>query len=366
MTLRGGSKENISWTSARTNNIRISYSTNNGTNWIDIGTADASKDTVFVWDTPTTTLNNVLVKLQDLTTQTNFDQSVVPFAIIPKVATITAPAEGRTIGYKTPYLIQFTVQQVASVNIDLSTNNGANWTNVTTNQTTNNFTYKFPEFTGDAWLRITDPADGSFEIRKFKLIEEKITFTSPVAGAVICDTLKSYTFNWNNLAVDRFSIFWSIDDFKTSRRVGFNTFMDTAKSFRWNNPNWDINECLKLRAVNQQDQSIVYGEVSCIKIDDCITSVNGFANTEKFKMNDITPNPANNKVNLNFVNNLLSNKATVKVMSTDGSIILTKEITTNQGINSYELDVTNIAVGNYIIVVEAGEFKALDKLQIVR
>jgi len=75
-----GSSQNISWTSINVTNVRLEYTTNNGTNWISI-TGSTPSDGAYSWTVPNTPSTQCKVRISDVTDPTTFDLSNNVFII---------------------------------------------------------------------------------------------------------------------------------------------------------------------------------------------------------------------------------------------------------------------------------------------
>lgn len=128
-----GSQQNITWTSNDIANIKIDYSTNNGTNWINIIPSVQATGGNFTWTVPNTPSENCRVLVSDVNNALTNDQSDEKFTIsspiVPEVI-ITSPNGGENWQSGTVKNITWTSTAVSNVKIDYSTNNGANWISV--------------------------------------------------------------------------------------------------------------------------------------------------------------------------------------------------------------------------------------------
>lgn len=76
-----GSSKNITWTSGNVSNVKIEYSTNNGTNWIVIASSVSAAGGSYAWTVPATPSNQCLVKISDVLNSSIFDVSNSTFMI---------------------------------------------------------------------------------------------------------------------------------------------------------------------------------------------------------------------------------------------------------------------------------------------
>ncbi|MFH1194362.1 MAG: LamG-like jellyroll fold domain-containing protein [bacterium] len=121
-----GSSQNITWTSIGLSNVKIEYSTNNGSDWIEISaSADASLGT-FPWTVPNTPSTNCLVKISDLD-GTPSDQSNSRFTITTGTIRVKTPNGGESWAASTKNSITWTSVNVDNIKIEYTTNNGGEW-----------------------------------------------------------------------------------------------------------------------------------------------------------------------------------------------------------------------------------------------
>ena len=126
-----GSTQAVTWTSAGTAaNVKVEYSTNGGSSWT---TAIASTPNTgsYLWTTPVTATAQALVRVSDAANAAVNDTSDAVFTLTLATITVLAPNGGETWPVGAPRNIAWTwTGSIAAVRIDVSTNNGADWTPV--------------------------------------------------------------------------------------------------------------------------------------------------------------------------------------------------------------------------------------------
>lgn len=164
-----GSTHNITWTSTGSvGSVKISYSTNNGSNWTTI-TSSTSNDGAYPWTLPSKTSSQCLVRVNEASDGSPSDSSNAVFSIFvssttPPAITVTAPNGGESWDAGSVHNIEWTsAGTVGDVKISYSVNDGANWTTVISS-TDNDGTYSWtlPSQDSDRCLvRINEASDGS-------------------------------------------------------------------------------------------------------------------------------------------------------------------------------------------------------------
>ncbi len=131
----GATTQNITWSSVNISNVVIEYSTNNGTNWINIATWPASAQT-YAWVVPGAGplgSNLCLVRIYDALNTAVVDQSNNTFTIPPSSITLLQPNGGEQWPVGSLQSIVWTHSSILNIDIEYSTNNGTNWTSIATN-----------------------------------------------------------------------------------------------------------------------------------------------------------------------------------------------------------------------------------------
>jgi hypothetical protein len=183
-----GSAQNITWTSIGTvGNVKIEYSTNNGTNWTEI-TASTGNDGTHPWTVPDAVSSQCLIRVSD-TSGSPSDISDNVFSIVPiPTITVTSPNGGENWMVGSVHNITWTTTgTVGNIKIEYSTNNGGNWTAIAAStENDGSFPWTVPAVDSSQCLvRVSetdgspsDTSDGVFSI----LPIPTITVTSPNGG----------------------------------------------------------------------------------------------------------------------------------------------------------------------------------------
>jgi len=126
----GATTQNITWTSLNVSNVRIEYSTNNGSSWNLIIDPYPAGTGTYSWTVPGAGplgTTNALVRVLDAADVNLNDQSNSVWTIPPSSITITAPSGGETFFQGTTRPIRWNSLSVLNVRIDYSTDNGSSW-----------------------------------------------------------------------------------------------------------------------------------------------------------------------------------------------------------------------------------------------
>jgi len=179
---------NITWSSANTSgNVKIEYSIDNGSNWTEIANS-TEDDSTYSWIIPDTPSDSCLVRLTD-TDGSPSDTSDAVFTISPEpFITVTSPDGGENWQVGSNHNIMWVSTGTSgAVNIEYSTNNGSDWTEIA-DSTEDDSTYSWliPGTPSDSCLlRITDtdgsPSDTSDAVFTISAVPF-ITVSSPNGG----------------------------------------------------------------------------------------------------------------------------------------------------------------------------------------
>ncbi len=185
--LTAGSTYFIEWNSQNVVNVKIEYSTNNGTNWISV--IDSIPSTgIYDWTVPDTFTTEGRVKISDLTDPNIFDISDQSFTIqSSKVITVISPNGGEILDGGNQFEILWSSEDVEYVKLEHSINNGASWNSITdSTESTGVYLWTVPNIlTTQARIKISDislpsiydASDESFRINYVVSVDENVIAT---------------------------------------------------------------------------------------------------------------------------------------------------------------------------------------------
>jgi len=161
-----GTTQNITWTSAYLSgsNVKIEYSTDNGSTWVTIAATVANSGT-YSWTVPNAPSTSCLVKVSDAGNLSTFDVSNAVFTIYPYI-TVTAPNGGESWNGCTTQSITWNRGGTTNnYKIEYSLNNGGTWFTIIasyagTTATPQSYSWLVPNTASvNCLVRVSDAAD---------------------------------------------------------------------------------------------------------------------------------------------------------------------------------------------------------------
>ena len=279
-----GSSHHITWTSSGTvDNVKIEYSTDNGSSWINIA-ASTANDGSYQWTIPDNPSDNCLVRVSDTDgIPSDVSNAVFSIVLIPSI-TVTSPNGGENWEVASTHKITWdSVGIVGTVKIQCSIDNGITWRDIA--KSTHNdgyYQWEVPDaLSENCLIRISetnghlfDVSDSVFSI----VVSPSITVTSPNGGE-IWQMGSSHNITWTSTGiVESVKIECSLDNGYGWRVVAVSTPNDGI--YRWRVPDNPSENCL-IRISDTDDSepldisdnvfAIVTDQVSSITV----TSPNG-------------------------------------------------------------------------------------------
>lgn len=253
-TFNAGSSQNITWTTTGTvGNVKIEYSTNNGSDWSTV-TSSTANDGSYAWTVPNKPSTNCLVRISEASDGSPTDTSNNKFSIVSSTTptiTVTAPNGGEEIEKGSSFKITWTTGgTVGNVKIQYSTNNGGSWSTVTSSTANDgSYTWTVPDKTSSTCLiKISEASDGSpsdtsnstFSI--VSIIAPTITVTAPNGGETF-DAGTSTAITWTSSGtVGNVKIQYSTNNGSSWSTVTSSTGNDG--SYSWKVPEVNSSKCL--------------------------------------------------------------------------------------------------------------------------
>jgi hypothetical protein len=185
-----GQSYTITWISNEVAQVKIEFSSNNGTSWNTIAPNYPADSSYYSWDpVPDIITTNGLVRISDISTDTLTDQSQSVFAIgKPQSISVLSPNGEEQWPAKSRKVITWNSSQVSSVKIEYSNNNGVDWYTIAASTESDGY-YEWeplPEIPStNAKIRISDtdgyPSDESDNVFTV-LPEDALTLVQPNGG----------------------------------------------------------------------------------------------------------------------------------------------------------------------------------------
>ncbi len=188
----GGEAKTIKWTTTGyVGNVKIEYSTDNGSNWSTV-TSSTPNFGFYHWKVPDISSSQCLVKIKEAADENPADTSNAVFTIyyIPDTITITAPNGGEIWAAGSSQMIKWkTTGTVGNVKIEYSTDNDSNWSTITSSTANDGkYSWRVPDTPSSQCLvRIKEAADedpGDTSNAEFTIYTtpDTITITAPNGG----------------------------------------------------------------------------------------------------------------------------------------------------------------------------------------
>jgi len=204
------SLHDIKWNSALVTNVKLEYSSNNGSNWNTIAASVFASQSSYSWTTPNISSTTCLIRISDSGSPLLYDVSNAVFTIkLIKTVQVTSPNGGESWNVGSTQTISWSTQGVASVKLEYSTNNGNTWNTIATSSATS-FSWVVPDAVSSNCLvrasdasdaAVNDASDAVFSIVKIA----SVTVLSPNGGEkLVAGTTTKIL--WNSTNIDSVKI----------------------------------------------------------------------------------------------------------------------------------------------------------------
>jgi hypothetical protein len=213
-----GSAQEIRWVAPPSiAAVKIEYSVNNGGSWGLIKDTTPN-DGVFGWNVPDVETNAALVRISDFNNPSTVDFSDAPFSIVSsQTLTLTSPNGGETWLGGTTHSVVWSSNDIASVKLEYSLNNGSTWTAIASSiPSSGNYSWTVPDLSATSVLvRVSDASDGSpadVSNGVFSIVGASLTLTSPNGGEVL-SAGSIHSIHWSSTGVvNAVNLYYSIDN----------------------------------------------------------------------------------------------------------------------------------------------------------
>lgn len=367
------SQQNITWTSQIITDVSIEYSTNNGSNWINVIASTPASGGTYSWTVPNTPSTQCLVRISDASNASINDVSDNVFTIVPLV-TVTSPNGGENWIGNSQRNITWTSQNITNVSIEYSTNNGSNWISViaSTPAVGGSYSWTVPNTPSTQCLvRISDASNASvndvsnatFTITAAPI--SMVTVTSPNGGEN-WEAGTNHNITWTRQAVNQVKIEYSTNN-GSDWIVVVASVPAVAGSYNWTIPNTPSTQCL-VRISDASNPSV--NDVS----DNTFTIEGGvsveYLNSgipEEYELSQCYPNPFNPSTMIEF--SLPENVGNVQLSIYNMLGEKIEELINmamSPGYYRYQWNAGNIAAGMYVYELRTDNFVSVKKMLLLK
>jgi hypothetical protein len=365
---KAGEQISIRWTSSRLSYVSIMYSDDNGYSWKKIADRLRTSDSIYIWDTPIINSSEIIVLIHDADDVTVDDRSLVKFSILKPKLTIRNPLENDEFAQHSEISIEWTAVFSDNVTIQFSSDNGSSWTTIADTGFISGIKWKAPEIVSyDCFIKIisNDVPELSIISGKFKIGLPVASLISPNGNEELCVN-RTQKIVWQSEFVNQCYLDYSTDAGTSWRKVTLVPLDAKKLEYDWTVPDKVSDSCLIRISTKTNDLLVLDYTDNTFKIKECPLAVDDshlYDNSIS-----IIPNPANNIITLKMkkVDCNHTNSLKITVYTLEGKAI--NEIN-NANINSsaaYELDVSSLDAGNYLVLVELCNYTSVSKFSIVR
>jgi ligand-binding sensor domain-containing protein/flagellar hook assembly protein FlgD len=246
---------NIQWSSFNVGRVDILFSSDGGTTWTTVTSGVNASAGQYLWNVPTTEYTDCLIKIEN-----SDDPSVVSvngrFAINDTYLVLTNPNGGGQYFSLNELIIQWEVNNIEKINIDISFDNGNSWETIAENIDAFTGLHKWSIIrtdTSDCLIRITDaanPAITDVSDNTFKILPSYLRIITPYESAEWLTGTKR-NIRWTYQGVDTIRIEYSTDD-----GITWSTLVGSIDAklgvYEWTIPLVDSDEC-RIRIIDIED-----------------------------------------------------------------------------------------------------------------
>ncbi len=252
-SLEVGASHSVTWYSTGSvGNVKIQYSSDNGISWSTV-TSSTSNDGTYDWTLPNVESTTCLLRIKEASDGNPSDTSNAVFSISsPATMTVTSPNGAEELSVGSGHYITWTsTGPVGNVKIELSTDNGSNWSVLRASKTNNgSYYWNVPDSVSTQCLvRISEASDGNpvdTSDAVFSIVDPEpaatLTVLSPNGGEEL-EAGSTHTITWQNTGtVGNVKIKYSTDNGANWTTERASTANDG--SYSWTVADTESTDCL--------------------------------------------------------------------------------------------------------------------------
>ncbi len=240
--LNVGSTYNIKWISNGINNVRIEYSTNNGSSWNNIINSVSASTGNYNWVVPNITSNQCKIKVSSSIEPLINDVSDNPFRIYKLI--INSPIAGQKLIAGKEFNILWESGGISNLKIKWSSNNGTIWSDITSTPAgLGSYKWTVPNnLSNQCLLKICDATNEDINLLSpvFEIVDYKLLTPN---GGEAWQVNANYNITWNLSFNTTLKLEYSTNS-GTSWLLIANNISSSSNSYSWLIPNTKSHTCL--------------------------------------------------------------------------------------------------------------------------
>lgn len=276
----------ITWNSAFVADVKIEFSSDNGTTWTEIVESASANAREYLWPAQNMLSDQCLIRIADVANPDIYDITEAPFTL-NDLQLVQPNGNGF---YKTgsAVSVEWESEDVGNLTISYQTSQDGEWIEVAENVDVDSAFVWYPEV-ASTWCKIqlkeTD-APESHEESKYNFIVFQLDLQNPAGGEVLTGE-STYEITWSSEIIDNFMIEYSTDNGQSWIVEAAN--VNAADSvYLWNVPNINADSCFVRLSVPGLPNSASVNETAfsiqkAVSVNDQVYSENKIS---------IYPNPA--------------------------------------------------------------------------
>ncbi len=340
----GFADNEITWDSEFIADVKIEFSSDNGTTWEDITESASAHPRSYTWEAPDIISNECLIRISDVANPDVFSITETPFTLCkldllyPNTTSLYRVGTPVEVTWESELVEEITVSYKACIDCD--------WVIVEEGIPAENGNYLWTPEVATTWCKIqlsetsypevTDESSGIFFVFRLDL-------TSPEGGENI-EGLSSFDITWVSEIISEVKI-----EFSPDNGVNWEVIADDATAsdsvYTWEVPNINADECLikltspglaELYSMNETPFSIY----ETLGIEDNFST----------DVLNIYPNPVTDQVNIAYYPLETGEGFYVTVLNTNGETIFElSEKSTGKDVHNITLNFNKLSKGVYFV-----------------
>lgn len=337
----------ITWDSQFVADVKIEFSSDNGSNWTDLTESHSAHYRSFTWPATNILSSECLMKISDVANPEVFDE--VSFSTVK--LNLLSPNGYAFYRVGSPVEVTWTSDDVGDLSLSYMTEVNGEWTVVEENIPVGNNSYEWipTEATNVCKVQlketnfpeVTDDSDNNFVVFRIDL-------TSPSGGENLAWN-DEFDITWESEIASTVKIELSSDNMQSWNNIASSTGASSG-SYSWTVPEVVSNECyIKLSLPGLPDYYSV--NVTPFAISEFV-GVSESGKAENFDLS-LYPNPVYDNLSISFVNyNENLEDLELEIYNTNGEIVLRMELDNlNLGNQILNLELRELPIGLYMIKI---------------
>ena len=330
----------ITWESAFIADVRIEFSSDNGSSWVDIIAESSANTRSFEWEAPELVSDQCLIRISDVANPSTYSMNETPFTLCN--LNLVSPNGFETYRMGTPVEVNWESEFVGDLSFSYQTEEDGEWIVFADGISSDDESVYWTPEEATLWckIKVNDMLYPDVnDVSDFKFFVIRLDLNAPIGDEDLAGE-SVFNIEWESEIVNSVKILFTADNGQNWETI-VNSMPASDNTYAWTVPNINAEEC-KIR-IAHANQLELYSEN---QTPFTISKVQGIGDQPLDELMVLSPNPADELITISLNSRLFIES--IEVYNLNGELVFTKKLD-YYAKDKIQININNLEDGTYLM-----------------